>query len=525
MGLTKVKNRMISGAPVNVRDFGAVGDGVTDDTAAIQAAFVYAGENAVVISPGGFTYAISDQLNLFGGTLYNFNKSIIVPVTGLDPDTQSFHPLRADYLINTNVDFIEVCHFEIDGSRGGFDFAISGLGASHMNVHDNYIHDIGTSFGVDTLEQGSGINIQGKTASLITNIHVHNNTIINIKGWGDLRGDFIYCAYFIGALIDSNYCKYAHRMGIVLTSYSSNFTITNNTVDQIGAAAIDLESNHQVNDIHTATITGNVLTRFGNKPVGETGGQFFGLDVQGSANKIVFSNNTITNGNPNNIAGRLTTAIYGINEADSVVMNDNVISGVDAILKNYSGNSMDNFTFSGNTCNSDGSGIDIAIGVNCIISSNIIEVVDGFALTVFATDVVVISDNIFSSQDSGVVYVNILATTTITGGSITSGSGTSVKDSALWVRSGTDDTVLIATGIIFSGANGGTKAIRFEDTGGIPMRTIVRDNLYVEGITTRVVNLIAANQSDDGGVQVFSPNGTEYLLVVDNAGTVSATLA
>lgn len=58
MSLTKVTYSMIDGAVVNVRDYGATGDGTTNDTVAIQAAIDAAAPNGAVYFPAG-TYRIA----------------------------------------------------------------------------------------------------------------------------------------------------------------------------------------------------------------------------------------------------------------------------------------------------------------------------------------------------------------------------------------------------------------------------------------------------------------------------------
>ena len=56
MSLTKVTNSMIAGAPVNVLDLGAVGNGVVDDTAAFVLAIK---SNTDVWIPDGYTFLVS----------------------------------------------------------------------------------------------------------------------------------------------------------------------------------------------------------------------------------------------------------------------------------------------------------------------------------------------------------------------------------------------------------------------------------------------------------------------------------
>lgn len=71
MTLTKVTYSMINGAPVNVLDYGAVGDGVADDTAAIVAA-VAAATSTIYMPPG--TYRISTNINIGGKQLIGAGK-------------------------------------------------------------------------------------------------------------------------------------------------------------------------------------------------------------------------------------------------------------------------------------------------------------------------------------------------------------------------------------------------------------------------------------------------------------------
>jgi hypothetical protein len=61
MALTKAFPRMIEAVPISIKDFGAVGDGVADDTAAIQAA-IDSGA-ASVYAPAG-TYKITSTINI-----------------------------------------------------------------------------------------------------------------------------------------------------------------------------------------------------------------------------------------------------------------------------------------------------------------------------------------------------------------------------------------------------------------------------------------------------------------------------
>ena len=63
MALTKVRNRLIENSVINVKDYGAVGDGVTDDTTAIQNALANGKTNNVTVYAPYGVYVIKAPLD------------------------------------------------------------------------------------------------------------------------------------------------------------------------------------------------------------------------------------------------------------------------------------------------------------------------------------------------------------------------------------------------------------------------------------------------------------------------------
>lgn len=77
MPLTKVSYSMITGAPVNVLDYGAVGNGTTDDSAAFTAAATAAGVNGSIFIPAR-TYNINNAVSILAGQTWTFDGATLL---------------------------------------------------------------------------------------------------------------------------------------------------------------------------------------------------------------------------------------------------------------------------------------------------------------------------------------------------------------------------------------------------------------------------------------------------------------
>ena len=129
MALTKVHNRLIEGAAVNVKDFGAVGDGVTDDTSAIQAA-IDTDSGRVFLD--GSSYAVSGQID--AENVYAWNG-----IQGIG------HASRLEFGASSVIKIQN----RIPGTEGGTDIW-SANGIYDLAINGNNSSSYGVIVGTDT---------------------------------------------------------------------------------------------------------------------------------------------------------------------------------------------------------------------------------------------------------------------------------------------------------------------------------------------------------------------------------------
>ena len=318
MALTKAHNRMIEGAAVNVKDFGAVGDGVTDDTAAIQAA-IDTGADAVYIPNGIFAHSgiiTITGARLFGeGTLLSTDSSTppshAIVLTGTGPSIigltidstwsggrQTVNNAAA-ILVSSASDFL-VSDCKVNKSaQSGIFITSSSVGRAANNLVENTLAD-----GIHNTDGSNNISIVG---NVINNSGDDSIAVVGYAAQSTQVSTFT---------ITGNVSNFSNARGIAAIG-AANVTISGNTVfaaDKGGIRAA-AESFYNTYPCTNILITGNSII----DPNTSSGTIIGGISVSGYsgflAENITVNGNTLSYTGDRNCYGPSINIsnIYGVN--------------------------------------------------------------------------------------------------------------------------------------------------------------------------------------------------------------------
>jgi Right handed beta helix region len=263
---------------VSVKDFGAVGDGVTDDTAAIQAAL---NSVALEVSITAGTYLVTSAISPASDQVLIGRGGVLTTSNGLFNNC-----INIDGKQNVRIEGVEI----VGPSGGsGFDYAIYINASSNVVVENCRIQDIGNEV-VSPDEWGGGVEVRGSSS----NVKIINNTIKNIKGYGQYRGDGVTVRASSDTLIQGNTIDTNRRMQIAVIDDATDVKIIGNHLVNGYLAGIDIEPN-SVNTTGEITIQGNTIRNFGCKPGATIGVQYYGIDLHSNNfDNVAINGNIIT---------------------------------------------------------------------------------------------------------------------------------------------------------------------------------------------------------------------------------------
>ncbi|MFA6004170.1 MAG: right-handed parallel beta-helix repeat-containing protein, partial [Elusimicrobiota bacterium] len=320
----------ITRASYNVRDYGAAGDGTTDDTAAIQAAINALPAWGTLIIPDG-TYMINAIAN--SGSYGLLLKSSITISLSAGATLKAIPNASASYAILhlSNISSVTI--------QGG---AIEGDRSAHTGV---------------TGEWGMGVNI----------IQSHNILIDGVTAkecWGD--GFYVGGSTPTGITLQNVLSDHNRRQGMSIVSVS-NMVVRNstfsNTIGTLPEAGIDIEPNagQTVSNVlitACSLLNNNGEGYQGGVPGANTGVAFVqdvvldGNTARGNAQQgIEVSNSTGTRILNNIVDGNGSYGIYLRNGADQSTVSGNTVTGgaTDGLVEYLdSGNTMTGNSVTGN---------------------------------------------------------------------------------------------------------------------------------------------------------------------------------
>lgn len=386
---------------VSVKDYGAVGDGSTDDTTAIQAALT--ASKYVTFGDASDVYKVTATLNLQDGQVLDFNRATVRMYTA---QTRMFNAVGCENVIIRNGVFIGY-KTDFVNSPSSLAVCISlGTDSNNMIVENNKFSDFAYS-PVSTVNYGKVFNftfknnrVIGPGATVLDNINKRNCTGITIDG------------LFIS--IEENQISDTAQ-GLIVAAESENVSISNNIIfDIINEHGMYIDAGCQ-----NVAVVGNVV--YNTDAVGIKFQWNDSFTTQEPSN-LVIANNTLfecglANGG-DGISVLSTTTPPVTKKLNGCTITGNVIRlvGQDAILVRYVRN--------------------LTIGNNTILTAA------RYGIACTDTDAAVIDgNNISSTQFNGIYHDNTGNNVSITNNVLTapglSGDNTNGNSSGILFAGGT----------------------------------------------------------------------------------------
>ena len=393
---------------VSVKDFGAVGDGVTDDTAAIQAAL---NAGSVYFPATDDYYLISDDLTMSDGTIVSgdgYKSQIRQTAQGKNAFVAGHdcvaHDLRIKMVDGNNLDLTKQNAVYIDGKK-------------NVTVQGNWLELAEIAV--------SGVQVRGAAA----NITVKGNIIYG-GGWSSGAGPaasaadilFYNSAASTRIIIDGNYCLSNNSQGIFVDAlgYNADIAITNNvcvtldptTCTQGGTWAevasggtrrhgILLGYNNTSVDGPRAVVSGNLCRNT----------LWTGIYLQGTSAGRICSNNVCSN-NGYDIGQSLSGGIYIIQNGHELIEGNLILDfkntgpqGVGGITINATTTALEPSKISGNLVRGSASA-----GINLGTNTALCEVSDNLLIENARSDISAVSANAAGNGGHFIARNNIYRT-------------------------------------------------------------------------------------------------------------------